>query len=333
MIKIIAILIGLGSLLSLLTTVCGFVILDQSSVVQRSTHKLNTLLDKSSSSYDDNLSTTTSTANKSTYSSSKPNESLDSTDTTNPRKTGLALQLDDGTRKSHSFAQNTSFVTSFFKGLSNRQAYANLITSLYFVYEAMEEAFDTTNEEYVKLMDYTELRRVHSLKKDMEYFHGIDWVSQMNTDVRTSSNTRAAVSITPSYATQQYVKRVQTVAKENPKLLIAHQYTRYLGDLFGGQMMGGMASKSLNLEDGRGTAFYTFESIDNAQDFITMWYRTLNSLDLTKEEKNAIVDEANLVFDLNIQILEEIEGDAFSAVMTLLWKSFRDRIDIFFEKR
>ena len=332
MTKNIPILIVLGPLLSLFTTVCcAFVILDPSSV-QRSTHNLNALLDKSSSSSSfDNLSTTTSTttttANKSIYSSSKPNESLDSTDTTNPRKTGLALQLDDGTRKSHSFAQNTSFVTSFFKGLSNREAYANLITSLYFVYEAMEEAFDTTNEECVKLMDYDELRRVHSLKKDMEYFHGIDWDSPINT------STRAAISITPSYATQQYVKRVQTVAKENPKLLIAHQYTRYLGDLFGGQMMGGMASKSLNLEDGRGTAFYTFESIDNAQDFIAMWYRTLNSLDLTKEEKNAIVDEANLVFDLNIQILEEIEGDAFSAVMTLLWKSFRDRIDVFLGKR
>ena len=28
------------------------------------------------------------------------------------------------------------------------------------------------------------------------------------------------------------------MAKESPHLLIAHQYTRYLGDLFGGQMMG-----------------------------------------------------------------------------------------------
>merc|ERR1712050_45776 len=44
----------------------------------------------------------------------------------NPRKVGLALQLDDGTRKSHSMAQNTAFVTGFFKGLANRQAYGAL---------------------------------------------------------------------------------------------------------------------------------------------------------------------------------------------------------------
>ena len=56
----------------------------------------------------------------------------------NPRLTGLALMLDDGTRKSHSVAQNSAFVTGFFKGLANRNSYRSLITSLYFVYTAME---------------------------------------------------------------------------------------------------------------------------------------------------------------------------------------------------
>ena len=32
------------------------------------------------------------------------------------RSSGLALALDDGTRKSHSMAENTAFVTGFFKG-------------------------------------------------------------------------------------------------------------------------------------------------------------------------------------------------------------------------
>ena len=44
-----------------------------------------------------------------------------------------------------------------------------------------------------------------------------------------------------------------TSAAESPELLVAHQYTRYLGDLFGGQMMGGMARSSLKLDDALGT--------------------------------------------------------------------------------
>jgi heme oxygenase len=60
------------------------------------------------------------------------------------RSSGLALQLDDGTRKSHSVAENTAFVTGFFKGLSNKQSFGQLVCSLYHVYSAMEKALDET---------------------------------------------------------------------------------------------------------------------------------------------------------------------------------------------
>ena len=60
----------------------------------------------------------------------------------NPRTFGLALELDDGTRKVHSVAENTQFVAGFFKGLGRRESFAQLTTSFYFVYEAMERALD-----------------------------------------------------------------------------------------------------------------------------------------------------------------------------------------------
>ena len=75
------------------------------------------------------------------------------------RASGLALQLDEGTRKSHSIAENTQFVTGFFKGLSNKESFATLVTSLYFVYEAMESCFDSCTDPRVKKMNYLELLR------------------------------------------------------------------------------------------------------------------------------------------------------------------------------
>ena len=135
----------------------------------------------------------------------------------NPRLAGLALMLDAGTRKSHSVAQNSAFVSGFFKGLSTRESYRALITSLYFVYTAMEDAFDETSEDLVRALDDPELRRLKQLELDMGYFYGSPWK-----DV-----------IQPSLATKAYVARVQEVANTKPYLLVAHQYTRYLGDLFG----------------------------------------------------------------------------------------------------
>ena len=228
----------------------------------------------------------------------------------NPRMEGLALALDSGTRKSHSVAQNTAFITGFFKGLSTKESYGALLTSLYYVYTAMEESFDETSENNVRALDDKELRRVKALELDLEYFYGADWRSKLN----------------PTGATKKYVERIQEVASNQPYLLVAHQYTRYLGDLFGGQMMGGMATRSLKLDKGKGVAFYTFDDIPKANEFITEWYKRLNELDLTDAQKEEIVDEANLVFCLNIEILEEIEGSAAGAFWSFVWNSFKEKI-------
>ncbi len=243
---------------------------------------------------------------------SKMSSTAQETETNNPRLEGLALALDSGTRKSHSVAQNSAFVTGFFKGLSTKEAYGALLTSLYFVYTAMEESFDQTSEDVVKALDDKELRRVESLREDLKYFYGPDWMDKLE----------------PSPATQKYVERVTEVAEKQPYLLVAHQYTRYLGDLFGGQMMGGMATRSLKLDVGKGVAFYTFEDIPSTNNFITDWYSRLNELDLSDEEKQEIVDEANLVFDLNIGILEELDGSAASAFWSILWSTFKEKIGL-----
>lgn len=221
--------------------------------------------------------------------------------------------LDDGTRKSHSLAENTAFVTGFFKGLGTRESYGSLLTSLYFVYSSMETTFDRSDVvDVVKALDDGELRRLRALEEDMEYFYGEGWREK----VRPSKNAKI------------YVERVEEVARTKPYLLVAHQYTRYLGDLFGGRMMGGMAQRSLDLEEGKGVAFYTFDEIEDVTDFITDWYARLNGLDLTEVEKEEIVDEANLVFELNIGIFEDLEGSPLTAVWTLAVSTLKEKLGL-----
>lgn len=232
-------------------------------------------------------------------------------DSVSARATGLALALDDGTRKSHSVAENTAFVTGFFRGIATRTAFAELVSSLYFVYEAMEAAFDATEDPRVKALDYPELRRLGPLEDDMEYYFGSQWRSE----------------VSPSPATQEYVARVHEVAADQPQLLIAHMYTRYLGDLFGGQMMGSMARRSLSLDLGKGTTFYEFEEIPKSEvkPFIEAWYSQLNKvqLELTPEQQQEIVDEGNLVFALNIKVFDALSGNPLRAVWALIKASLK----------
>merc|ERR1719329_1720278 len=130
----------------------------------------------------------------------------------------------------------------------------------------METSFDASSEPRVQRVDFKDLRRLGALEVDMEYYGGADW--------RTKAQ--------PSPATKAYVDHIKRVAEgDKPWLLVASMYTRYLGDLFGGQMMMGMATKSLDLEPGKGVEFYKFDQIPDNKAFIEEWYSTVNALDFT----------------------------------------------------
>ena len=144
---------------------------------------------------------------------------------------------------------------------------------------------------------FDELKRVDTLAKDCEYFYGSDWKE----------------IISPSEAAKQYIARIEEV---EPELLVGHHYTRYLGDLSGGQILKNIAQKSLNLYDG-GLDFYEFEDIPSSKEFKVKYRAALDSLPLT--EKNNVIVEANFAFRLNMYMFNELsEGDPYPA-MTVLW--------------
>ena len=57
-------------------------------------------------------------------------------------------------------AENSAFVTGFFRGIAEKESFAKLVCGLYFVYDAMEKAFEESSCDNVKALDYPELRRI-----------------------------------------------------------------------------------------------------------------------------------------------------------------------------
>jgi len=96
--------------------------------------------------------------------------------------TNLAEQLRCGTTKSHSMAENVSFVKSFLGGVVDKKSYRTLVANLYFVYSAIEEEMLLNqNNPSIKLIYFPELNRKKSLEKDLEYYYGDDTISHPNT--------------------------------------------------------------------------------------------------------------------------------------------------------
>lgn len=83
---------------------------------------------------------------------------------------------------------------------------------------------------------------------------------------------------------------------------MAHAYTRYLGDLSGGQVLGKITQKSLGLSSKGGLSFFTFPGVTSPNRFKQLYRSRMNSIELTEEEKEEVLKEAVAAFEFNIQV-------------------------------
>jgi len=222
----------------------------------------------------------------------------------------FSKELKEGTKKSHSAAENTAFVKSFLRGVVSKESYRTLVSDLYFVYDALEEEFRIfKNDPILSALYLPELERVVALETDLRYYFGPIWRS----------------IVKPSEACQRYVDRIHEVAGTEPELLIGHHYTRYLGDLSGGQILKGIAEKALNL-NGEGLNFYEFGKIDNAKIYKEKYRSILDNLPLTDSQQNAIITEANYAFRLNMYMFEQLEGNSLTSFCKIIMGFIRSKL-------
>ena len=231
---------------------------------------------------------------------------------------GLAKDLKVGTKRSHTAAENTKFVASFLRGVVDEDSYKTLMRDFYFVYSAIEEEMQRLEDDgFLSAINFPELNRVEAIKKDLRYYYGPNW----------------STVIKPSEACIRYVERIHEVADSNePYLLVGHHYTRYLGDLSGGQILKNIAEKALDLPKDTGLAFYEFPDIFSSamkKQFKKTYKKALDDLPLDESQRNAIITEANYAFRLNMYMFDEIKStDPYPAMTALkgFWKYIRGAI-------
>ena len=213
----------------------------------------------------------------------------------------LALALKEGTKESHSAAENTKFVASFLRGVVDYEEYRKLLTNFYYVYDTMEQRIRETEDPMVLAIRSEDLERKEAIERDLEYYYGPDWKEKQE----------------PSEACNKYCHRLNEVAEKDPYLLVAHHYTRYIGDLSGGKILKEITARVLNPPQGKGLDFYEFPSIPNAKEFKNNYRAVLDNLDCDEQQINALITEANYAFRLNMYMFDEIQGSASKSFLRL----------------
>lgn len=139
-----------------------------------------------------------------------------------------------------------------------------------------------------------ELLRRAALERDLAHLRGPDW--------------RATLTALP--ATQAYAARVADCARTWPGGYVAHHYTRYLGDLSGGQIIRDKAEQTWGFaRKGDGVRFYVFEDIANPAAFKRGYRELLDGVRADDLEKQRIVAECKRAFALNTAVFRALSEE------------------------
>ncbi|MEV5431027.1 biliverdin-producing heme oxygenase [Streptomyces sp. NPDC052701] len=196
----------------------------------------------------------------------------------------------------HAEAENSTFMSDLLGGRLGVEAYARYTEQLWFVYEALESAArplasDPVAGPFVR----PELFRLAALERDLAHLRGPGWRS----------------TLTALPATRAYADRIQECARDWPAGYVAHHYTRYLGDLSGGQVIRDRAERTWGFaRKGDGVRFYVFEEIANPAAYKRGYRELLDAVPADELEKQRIVAECKRAFALNTAVLRAL-GEEF----------------------
>ncbi|MBT2366394.1 biliverdin-producing heme oxygenase [Streptomyces sp. ISL-10] len=209
--------------------------------------------------------------------------------------TPFSTLIRTASHEQHTRAETSSFMSGLLAGRLGVAAYARYTEQLWFVYRALEDTAGTLRDDPVAgPFVRPELMRTPELERDLAHLRGPQW--------------RSGLTALP--ATAAYAARVAECARDWAAGYVAHHYTRYLGDLSGGQIIRDRAEKTWGFaRKGDGVRFYVFEEIPNPAAFKRAYRELLDAVNADDLEKQRIVDECRRAFDFNSAVFHELGAE------------------------
>jgi len=189
----------------------------------------------------------------------------------------------------HEKANHSTYMDALLGGELTQHGYTQLAIQYYFIYGAIEAvsdrmAGDPIGGEFV----FDELRRLPNLERDLAHLVGPDWRS----------------TISPLASTAAYTERIRE-ASGWAGGYVAHHYTRYLGDIAGGQVIRRLLEKNYDVAEA-GSLFYHFDEIGSAPKFRDRYRAKLDMAPWDEDERARVVEETLVAFECNVAVFDEL---------------------------
>jgi heme oxygenase len=190
------------------------------------------------------------------------------------------------TKTLHVEAERTGIIRDLLRGEASREGYILLLRNLLPAYREMEQGLERHRGSpmFAALADYR-LDRMSAIESDLVALCGKDW----KRDIPLLG------------AGEAYALRIATALEGDGARLLAHVYTRYLGDLSGGQILQRLLERSLQLRPSE-LSFYDFPRFADLAALKADYRTALDQAGALAPDPQAVVEEGAIAFSLNIDL-------------------------------
>jgi heme oxygenase len=198
--------------------------------------------------------------------------------------------LRERTWSSHGASEGADFMSDLMSGKGTRDDYIALVAQHYFIYAAIEAAAVAMASDPVAAPFISpQLTRLPAIEADLDFLIGANWLQL----------------IEPLPTTERYVDRITAVAADWPGGFIAHHYTRYLGDLSGGQVIRSLMQRQFGFET-NGVGFYLFGEIASPKKFKETYRDQLDAVEWDSVERERVIDEVLIAYRFNTDLFLDL---------------------------
>jgi heme oxygenase len=198
--------------------------------------------------------------------------------------------LRERTWSGHGESEGADFMSDLMSGKGTRDDYIALVAQHFFIYEALEAAAaGMAGDPIAACFISPSLTRLPAIVADLEFLIGADWRDQ----------------ISPLPTTARYVDRINTVAATWAGGFVAHHYTRYLGDLSGGQVIRTLMQRQFGFQT-NGVGFYLFAEIASPKQFKETYRDQLDAVQWSDAERDRVIDEVLIAYRFNTELFIDL---------------------------
>lgn len=191
------------------------------------------------------------------------------------------------TKSLHVEAERTGIIRDLLRGEASREGYILLLRNLLPAYQALEQGLERHGANSAVLGKLAEFR--------------LDRASALEADLVSLCGARWSQHLPLLTASELYSKRIQKAAEGDGARLIAHAYTRYLGDLSGGQILQRLLARSLELKPAD-LSFYDFPRFSDLDALKADYREALDKAGSLVTDPQAVIEEGAIAFSLNIDL-------------------------------